>query len=223
MKKRLSSKLMRPLRLSLLAPLLLSVAATASDTQSWLDNSLTLGISDDWSLKVTQELRSNDLDYGDRFLRNWSLGVARNLPRNTYLGASYKREWEEKAGFTRKENRLTLEGGWKKSLAGGAGFDARLRSEFRRFESDRGTDNTRYRIRVRLRRKIEMGRRQLTPFVWSELFSNPDALEFERVRSALGASVRLDEKTAVQIGYVRQDTRDASSIQALKIGFDLSF
>lgn len=218
------SRSVRTVFLLLTAPLLHSGPLAASDTQSWLDNSLTYALSDTWRLKVTQELKSEGLDYGDRYLRNWSLGAFRSLPRNTYFGVSYKREWEEKIGFTRRENRLTLEGGWKKGLTPKVTFDTRLRSEFRRFESDRGEDHIRVRVRGRLRRKLEIGGREVTPFIWTEIFSNPDTVEqFERVRSSLGASVRLNKNTEVQVGYLRQDADDRDPIQALKIGFDLSF
>ena len=205
----------------LVPPLLLAGPAPASETQSWFGNSLTFGLSDAWRLEVTQELRSDGLDYGDRFLRNWSLGAARSLPRNTYLGVSFKRERADKVGFTRTENRLTLEGGWKKVLLSGVSVDTRFRSEIRRFENDRSKNHIRYRVRARLRRKLEVFERRIGLFVWSELFGKSETVD--RNRFSLGTTVRLVRHTEVLVAYLRQDTDDKGAVNALKTGFKLSF
>ena len=209
--------------LLLVVPLLLAAAASASETQSWLGNSLTFGLSDAWRLEVTQEFRSDGLDYGDRFLRNWSLGAARNLPRSTYLGVSFKRERQDKIGFTRRENRLTLEGGWKKVLSSRVSLDTRFRSEFRRFESDRDANHVRYRVRVRLRRKLEIFERQIGLFVSSELFGSSTSETLDRNRFSLGTTVSIAKQTEVLVAYLHQDTDNKGAINALKTGFKLSF
>lgn len=201
----------------------LPASSSAQDTQFWLANSLTYGLKTAWQLKITQELRAGELARSDILLRNWSLGVGRSLPRNLHFAVSYKREWEEKVGFTRKENRLVLDGGWKNGLTPEVTFDVRLRSEFRRFEDNRATNHSRYRIRIRFRRRVKNRGRSMTPFVWTEIFSNPNSVEgFARVRSSLGANVRLSPRAAMQVGYLRQDVDDGDSIQALKLGFDLN-
>lgn len=222
MNRHLASGALRAAFLFLVASLLLARSAPASETQFWFGNSLTVALRDAWRLEATHESRSDGLDHGDRYLRNWSLGAARSLPRNTYLGVSLKREWGAKIGFTRKENRLTLEGGWKKALSSHVSFDTRVRSEFRRFESDRGANHVRYRVRVKLRRKLEVLERQVGLFVWSELFGSSSSGTVDRNRFSLGTTVRIAKHTEVLVAYLRQDTSDKDAINALKTGFKLS-
>jgi Protein of unknown function (DUF2490) len=213
-----------PAAASCLALVLGSGAAMAED-QSWLANSATFGLGDGpWSLGIAQETRSYGLDYGDVYLQNVTVSMARKLPRNFSFSIGYRREEAEKSNFDLRENRLLLEGGWVHRLAPRWRFDVRMRNEIRTFESDREDDDVRIRFRFRLRTERKIGQLKVEPFVWTEIFETlgePGA--FERNRFGLGAAAKVRPNVSIDLHYLRQDTEGKETIHGFGTGVDLKF
>ena len=151
------------------AILILIFASTSilADDQGWINNSMTLkmGEKSNLSLKITNEIRYNELTYMNPFLHNWQGGFVLKLKKNFYLAAAYKRENESKTAVILVENRFTLEGGWKVKLTSRCDFDIRFRNEIRRFDKELSENHTRFRLRFRLKSSMKVAALIFKPFI----------------------------------------------------------
>ena len=77
---------------------------SSAETQGWNNNSLSLGLSSKWSLKLTNELRANEFTLMDIFLKNFQGGLVYKFSGKWYASILYKRENVEKPDFTLGEN-----------------------------------------------------------------------------------------------------------------------
>lgn len=219
--------MMKKVVLTLLA-LCLSVLAGPgfvypSDAQGWINNSLSLAIDPHLSLLLTQETRYNEPTYMDPYLKNWQGGLSYKLPHSLYLAAMYKRENVQKSDMRVAEDRVTLESGWKTGLGRGIGLDFRLRTEIRSFNWESEQNHLRFRFRIRLRTEILVGKLQLRPFVATEPFGDSIANTVNRNRFYLGTGIVLQKNLQLTINYIRQDTRDKTTLHILNSGIQLSF
>jgi hypothetical protein len=202
---------------------LLSSALFADDGQAWLNNSVTFKIDSHLSLKLTQEARYNEVMYMDSYLHNWQGGFVYKLPKNFYAAFLYKREHTEKSDFTLAENRFTLESGWKTKVDKDLDFDCRFRTEIRRYDENLSENHLRFRLRVRLKGKINIGSLQLKPFIATEPFADTINDSIFRNRFYLGTTFPVSKKVEFVVNYIRQDTKDKDTIHILNSGIDLKF
>ncbi len=207
-----------------LAGLLLApVIATASDSQSWLDNNASITLNDKWRLLVTQEARFVEIPYGNHFLWNFSLGAGRTLPGNMSLAAAYKREVTDIGPITISENRYQVDFGWKRNFLRKSSFDTRLRTEYRTFEQSALENRFRVRLRLRLKTAISLGRLRLKPFIADEGFADSRTDKLDRNRFSLGTEFVVNSHLDILLGYLRQDTDDLGTIHTLLTGVTLRF
>lgn len=194
-----------------------------ADTQGWNNNSLTFGLSSKWSLKLTNELRADELTYMDPFLKNFQGGLVYKLPSNFYIAALYKRENTKKADFNLAENRYTFEGGWKTALGKTWDMDMRIRAEVRRFDLGLSRNHMRYRFRLRFRTKLKIGKIEFRPFIATEPFADSIQEIIFRNRFYIGSSIPLGKNSSITINYIRQDTKNKQTLHILNTGVDLKF
>ena len=217
--------LSRRLILICLCPLILSWFARdlPASEQAWLNNSVTFTITPQWSLKLTQELRTLDITYADPYLHNLQAGLVYHLPKNFYLAALYKREHVDLGGdIVFDEDRITLEGGWKIGLAKGLGFDIRAKAEFRSFNVE-DSNHTRFRLRLRLKYDTSLAGLRLKPFVATETFGKTDVYTVQKNRFYLGSIFPLSQHVELVVNYIWLNARDIDDIHIINTGFDLKF
>ena len=207
-----------------LLPLMLSAYQNLhADEQGWLNHSATFNISAEFSLKLYQETRCQEITFMDPYLKNWQGGLVYHLPKNFYVAALYKHENVEKTIFTLTENRFTLESGWKTNLKKDLDFDYRFRTEIRRYNHGLAENHLRFRFRVRLKTIVSLGSLTIIPFIATEPFADTVTNKINRNRFYLGAIFPLSEKAELIINYIRQDTKGAEAIHILNSGLDLKF
>jgi hypothetical protein len=197
--------------------------ASADDGQGWLNNSVTFRMDSQFSLILTQELRSHEVTYMDVYLTNWQGGLSYRLPHSFYVAFLYKRENSKKRDFNLGENRLTLEGGWKKSLSSSLDVDCRFRTEIRRYDKELAKDHLRFRFRVRLRTRLKIGTLKITPFIATEPFADTLQDTIMRNRFYLGTGIVVGEHVEFKIMYIRQDTNGSYTVHIFNSGVDLKF
>lgn len=73
----------------------------------------------------------------------------------------------------------------------------------RRFEED--GQSWRYRNRIEFSRPLNLERKQVSVFVWDEVYYSSTARRWYRNRVALGASRRLTRKIAIEVYYLHQN------------------
>ncbi len=211
------------------ASLLLSRPANAS-SQGWINNSATFSITPQWSLKFTQEIRALDVTYADPYMHNLAAGIIYNLPKNFYVAALYKREHVDIIGeilnldddIVLDEDRFTLEGGWKASLAKGLNFDVRLKTEFRSFNLE-DSNHARFRLRLRLKYDTHIGSLRLKPFIATETFGKTQVYTVQKNRFYLGSIFPLSQHVELIVNYIWLNVRDLGDIHIINTGFDLKF
>lgn len=153
-----------------------------AENQGWINNSLSLKISSNVNLFVTNETRYEKLTFMESFMRNWQLGLKYKLGKAFHVAAGYKRENTDKGTYNLAENRLTLEAGWKKKLGKKVTFDVRFRTEVRGFEKDLSDNHLRFRLRFRLKSSMKIGALTFKPFLAIEPFGDTKADEINRYR-----------------------------------------
>lgn len=209
--------------------LLLSRPAAAT-SQGWINNSLTFSITSHWGLKFTQEIRALDVTYADPYMHNLAAGIVYNLPKNFYAAALYKREHVDIMGeildleddIVLDEDRFTLEGGWKASLAKNLNFDVRLKNEFRFFNVE-DKDHIRFRLRLRLKYDTRIGSLKLKPFIATETFGKTKVYTVQKNRFYLGSIFPLSQKVELIVNYIWLSAHDLDDIHILNTGLDLKF
>ena len=217
--------LSRRLILICLCPLILSWFARdlPASEQAWLNNSVTFTITPQWSLKLTQELRTLDITYADPYLHNLQAGLVYHLPKNFYLAALYKREHVDLGGdIVFDEDRITLEGGWKIGLAKGLGFDIRAKTEFRSFNVE-DSNHTRFRLRLRLKYDTSLAGLRFKPFIATETFGKTNVYTVQKGRFYLGSIFPLSQHAELVVNYIWLNARDIDDIHIINTGFALKF
>jgi hypothetical protein len=200
-----------------------SVSALPAEDQGWINNSLTLTLNSKVSLKFTNEIRTREITFADPVLHNWQGGVLRSLSNRTYVGVFFKRETTDKGTFTLRENRLTLEAGWKLPLTRKSRFDVRFRTEIRGFRDDRAENHLRFRLRLRFVTRAELGKIVLKPFIATEPFADTLVDKINRNRFYLGVMVPLTANVEWVVNYIRQDTSGKDPLHVLNTGVELKF
>jgi len=209
--------------------LLLSQPAAAT-SQGWLNNSATFSITPKWSLKFTQELRSQDITYAEPYLHNLQAGIIYHLPKNFTLALLYKREHVDIMGeilnleddVVYDEDRFTMQGTWKAALAKNLSFDTRLKVEFRSFTVE-DSNHTRFRLRLRLKYDAKLGSLRFEPFVATETFGRTQVYTVQKNRFYLGSIFPLGQHVELTVNYIWLNARDLGDIHIINTGFDLKF
>ncbi len=216
MSNHLSKKAILPL-------LILLHFSLQADEQGWFNNTVSVKVSKEITLKITQETRNNELTMTDSYLQNWSGGLSWAVNAKFYFAAAYHRETTKKSAYNLQENRYILEAGWKTSLAKNWNLDARLRSEIRIYEDDLAEDHLRLRLRLRLVHTMTIASLTIKPFLAVEPFANMKEGEINSNRVYAGITIPLSKQLAMNINYIRQDTKDKDTLHILSSGFDLKF
>ena len=194
-----------------------------ADWQGWNNNSLTISLTSKWSLKLTNELRAEEVTLMDSYLKNFQGGLVYKLPKNFYAAALYKRENTKKTGYNLGENRFTFEGGWKKALSKAWDLDLRARVEVRGYDLGLSRNHMRYRLRLRLRTRLKIGGIEFRPFIATEPFADSLQDRVYRNRFYIGSTIPLSKNAGIVINYIRQDTRSKETLHVLNTGLDLKF
>lgn len=194
-----------------------------ADSQGWINNSLSLKIDSKFSIKLTNESRYEEITFKDNFMKNWQAGIIYKLSKKLYVAFAYKRENEQKSTYLLHENRFTLETGWKTNLSKTISFDARFRTEIRRYEDDLAENHLRFRLRLRFKSKFKLGVLTIKPFVAIEPFGDTKNDEINRYRFYIGGAIPLGKHVDFVVNYVRQGTKDKETIHVLNTGVDLKF
>lgn len=192
-------------------------------SQAWLNNSATFSISTKLSLRLSHEIRNLDIAYSNPYLKNVAGGLVFHLPKNFYIAAVYKREHVEIQDIVYSENRLQLEAGWKTKVAKKMDFDIRFRTEIREFEEELPEDHLRFRLRLRLKTELSIGKLKLKPFIATETFGKTKVYTVQKNRLYIGTMIPLSEHVEFGLSYVWLAIRDAESIHILLSGFELKF
>jgi len=211
----------------ILAVFLLSAAGVlplrADESESWLNNSLSLRFGPAMRVIVTNETRYEELTFRGSYLRNWQAGLLVFIPGETYLGFLYKRQTEDVPPFGPIENRFTLEGGWIYRFLQGWAFNIRFRTEIRRFEDALEDNHLRLRLRAGLSTSLRFGRLRLRPFLSTEPFFDTIEDRIFRNRLSAGTAVVLSPAADVIIGYTLQLTRGQEPLHILNSGINFRF
>jgi hypothetical protein len=193
----------------------------SAENQGWINNSLTMKISPKLSLKLTNEIRCAEITYADPFLKNWQGGLSFDIGKGFQLGFHYKRETTDKSSYYLKENRYTIEAGWKKDLSKKLKFDILARAEIREYDQDLSRDNVRFRLRFRLTGKASIGNLALKPFIASEPFADTKDEKINAHRFYLGTAIQLSPKIDLVINYIRLDASGKDPIHILNSGVEI--
>lgn len=192
-------------------------------SQAWLTNAATFSLSSRWDMKISQHGRYLDITYSDPYLKNFQGGIAVKLPKNFYVATLYRRDHVHIQDTVYNENRITLETGWKTKVAEKWDFDVRFRTEIREYEEEIKEDHLRFRLRLRLRSELNIGKLRLKPFVAAETFGKSKIFTAQASRFYLGMFFPLSEHVEFGINYIWLATRGAESIHILHSGFELKF
>ena len=194
-----------------------------ADGQAWLNNSLSLKVTSDFSLKFTNETRYDEITFMSPYLKNIQGGIVYKLPENFYLSLLYKRENTEYSYFTLSENRFTLESGWKTKFASHYDFDCRFRIEIRNYDKKLAKNHLRFRFRIRIVASFQIGSLKIKPFIATEPFGDTKEDSINRNRFYLGSVFPLSEKVEFVLNYIRQDTKNKETIHIINSGINLKF
>ncbi len=206
---------------------LLAAAAAEAKNQGWVNNSITLGVTDHIGVKFSRESRfGKTSDLGQPILKNLQIGVAVTLPAGLKAGFAYKRESEEKSSFVSSENRYVGEASFGKKVFNVLRPDVRVRFEQRTYEQAGLEEHLRYRLRLRIKGDIQISKLALSPFIATELFGDTKRTTedfLNRNRFFIGTEIPVHKSVKLVINYIRQDTIDKESINILNTGVDLKF
>ena len=192
-------------------------------SQAWLTNAATFSLSSRWDMKISQHGRYLDITYSDPYLKNFQGGIILKLPKNFYVATFYRRDHVDIQDAIYNENRFTLETGWKTGVAKKLDFDVRFRTEIREYEEDIKEDHLRFRLRLRLKSELNIGKLHLKPFVAAETFGKSKIFTAQASRFYFGTFFPLSEHVEFGINYIWLATRGAESIHILHSGFELKF
>jgi len=198
-------------------------------SQAWLTNAATFSLSSCFDLKIAQHCRFLDITYSHPYLKNIQAGIVFKFPKNFYFATIYRRDHVEIQDQVEiqdiiyNENRFTLEGGWKTEIAKKLDFDIRLRMEIREFEEALPEDHLRFRLQLRLRTVLRIGKLELKPFIANETFGKTKIYTVQTNRFYIGAMIPLSEHVEFGLSYIWLSTRNMESIHILHSGFELKF
>ena len=195
-----------------------------SDTsQAWLKNSITFTLSSKWDLLVSHEIRNLDVSFFNPYYKNIAGGFVFHFPKNFYVSAVYKRVRVEIQDVIYNENRFVLEAGWKTKISEKLDFDIRFRTEIREFEEEYPEDHIRYRLQLRLKTELHIGKLRLEPFIANETLGKAKIYTAQKNRLYLGTMIPMGEHVTFVISYMWLAIKDAESIHILYSGFKLKF
>jgi Protein of unknown function (DUF2490) len=206
----ITSELRSAAALGLSAMLLLAASpARAADSQFWSNGSVTVKLSDKWSVSQDLTARFSDKRNGLYELEaNTLLGYRFN--KNLTLWGGYDHDPQYSGGdFSIMEHRAveilavdTIATIGRGKLSGRARFEQRWRV---------GRSGTGWRLRPYLRYALPFKKGGKTSFVWSEeMFLDLNTTSYqtvhgvERLRSFVGISTPLNKKLSVDVGYLNQ-------------------
>jgi hypothetical protein len=192
-------------------------------SQAWLTNTATFSLSSRLDLKIAQHGRFLDITYSHPYLKNIQGGIVFKLPKNFYFATIYRRDHVEIQDMVYNENRFTLEAGWKTKIAKKLDFDIRFRTEIREFEETLPEDHLRFRLQLRLRTVLRIGKLELKPFIANETFGKTKIYTVQTNRFYIGAMIPLSEHVEFGLSYIWLSTRNMESIHILHSGFELKF
>lgn len=192
-------------------------------SQAWLTNMVTFSLSSRLDLKISQHGRYLDITYSDPYLKNFQGGIVLKLPKNFYVATLYRRDHVHILDAIYNENRFTLETGWKTKAAEKLDFDIRFRTEIREYEEEVMEDHLRFRLRLRLKSDLNIGKLRLKPFVAAETFGKSKIYTAQASRFYFGTLFPLSDHVEFGISYIWLAIRGAESIHILHSGFELKF
>ena len=192
-------------------------------SQAWLTNSATFSLSSRLDLKIVQHGRYLDITYSNPYLKNIQGGILFKLPKNFYFATMYRRDHVEIRDSIYNENRITLEGGWKTELTDKLDFDIRFRTEIREFEEALPEDHLRFRLQLRLKTELNIGKLKIKPYIANETFGKKKIYTVQNNRFYVGTTIPLSEHVEFELAYIWLSTRNAESIHILHSGFALKF
>jgi hypothetical protein len=192
-------------------------------SQAWFKNTATFTLSSKWSLKLSHETRNLDIAYSNPYLKNVAGGFVFHLPKNFYFSTVYKREHVEIQDIVYNENRFQLEAGWKTKVAEKLDFDIYFRTEIREFEEELQEDHLRFRLRLRFKTLLSIGKLKLKPFIANETFGKTKINTVQKNRFYVGTMIPLSEHVEFGLSYIWLATRGAESIHIFHSGFELKF
>ena len=212
--------------------LLMPSAALAGDSQLWTGGSVTIKLSDKWSVSQDVTARfSDDRDGLYEIEANTLVGYQLTKAVSVWIG--YDHDPQYSGGHsTVMEHRFVqhIVSSDLGKIAGGQ-LSGRVRFEQRWREGLHGTG---WRVRPYIRYSLPLGHKSSTSFVWSEepyfdlnTTSFQPVRGFERVRSFVGISTPIAKNLAADIGYLNQhgfvrkgkDTND--NVAFLSLGLKL--
>ena len=189
--------------------LLLPSAAAAGDSQLWTGGSVTIKLSDKWSISQDVTARFSDRRGGLYEIEANSM-VGYQLTRAVSLWVGYDHDPQYDAGhFTIMEHRFVQHlVSSDLGRIGGGQLSGRLRLEQRWRE---GIGGTAWRLRPYVRYNLPLGRNSRTSLIVSEepyFDLNTTAFQrvrgFERLRSFVGISTPLLKDLSADVGYLNQ-------------------
>jgi len=192
-------------------------------SQAWLTNSGTFSLSSRLDLKIVQHGRFLDITYSDPYLKNIQGGIVFKFPKNFYFATMYRRDHVDTQDTIYNENRFTLEGGWKTGITEKLDFDIRFRTEIREFEEALPEDHLRFRLQLRLKTTLSIGKLKLKPYIANETFGKTKIYTVQNNRFYAGTMIPLSEHVEFGLSYIWLSTRNAESIHILHSGFELKF
>lgn len=192
-------------------------------SQAWLKNSITFTLSSRLGLQISHETRNLDITYFNPYYKNVAGGFVFHLPKNFYISAVYKRVHVEIKDIVYNENRFVLEAGWKTKMAEKLGFDIRFRTEIREFDEEYPEDHLRYRLQLRLKTELDVGKHKLEPFIANEILGKSKIYSVQKNRLYIGTMIPMSEHVTFVISYMWLAIKGDESIHILYSGFKLRF
>jgi hypothetical protein len=194
-----------------------------ADGQGWINHSITFTLNPKVNLKLTKETRCHDVTYANPYLKNIQGGFVYKHSQSFYVAALFKRAHSEKASLILNEDRFTLETGWKTDLAKDLEFSLRFRTEIRRYDSELADDHLRFRFRIRLKSRFNIGSLRLKPFIATETFGKDKFYTIQGNRLYIGTTFPLTDHVEIVVNYIRYDIKNKETIHILNSGINLKF
>jgi len=196
-----------------------------SEDQNWTENSLTVKLNDQQSVRVVSEIKYRSWDWADGvFLKNWVVGYDQKWRHGIAFGAHYKQELTRRVeGPDILERRIGLDASWGKRMAGDTRFDIRGRLEIRHFDESAAVDHYRLRIRFRLRDQWQIRTLKLEPFISLEPFYDTITDSFSRYRFSVGSMIPLNRYAKLRVAYLRQDKQGKPPEHVFNTGISVIF
>jgi hypothetical protein len=192
-------------------------------SQAWLKNSVTFTLSSRLGFQISHETRNLDITYFNPYYKNIAGGFVFHLPQNFYVSAVYKRVHVEIQDIIYNENRFVLEAGWKTKMAEKLDFDIRFRTEIREFDEEYPEDHLRYRLQLRFKTELDIGKLKLEPFIANETLGKSKIYTIQKNRLYIGTMIPMSEHVTFVISYMWLSIKGDESIHILYSGFKLKF